>query len=452
VKKDRREPFRYRVLQAWARIVILVFIRRVDITGRELVPVDRPAVLASNHVNAMADVAAIAAIAPRFPHFLAAASWFKLRPARWLFWWGGALPIYRRRDSLETETNESTFAACHAALAAGDHLVIFPEGEMAMGSSLQPLRTGAARIALGAADEAGVRGVTIIPVGLVYDAPTKFRSIGEMHFAEPIEIDDWLDVYRADQAKAVRGITELLTERLESATVSNPSPEAAALLDRAAALSIADDADWPDEIPYARRNSLRRALGRAMADAGGESSPAYGELDAAVAAHARDLAALGIEDPKAVPALVPATLFARTRLRVQLGVLTPPAVLGITANAPTVALVLVARGRVKNPGWQLSVQGFVASFLSPIVWGAEYALLARRLGRRRAIALVSVGAVGGLAAIAFSERRHRLQQITWQERAENEQPADVVAARASRAAVRAQVDRLVGARSRAGLE
>jgi hypothetical protein len=115
-------------------------------------------------------------------------------------------------------------------------------------------------------------------------------------------------------------------------------------------------------------------------------------------------------------------------------------------------LVLIARSRVKNPGWLLSVQGFVASFLSPIVWGTEYALLARRLGRRRAIGLVSVGAVGGLAAIAFSERRHRLRQITWQDRAETEQPADVAAARASRAAVRAQVDRLVGARSRAGLE
>jgi hypothetical protein len=226
----------------------------------------------------------------------------------------------------------------------------------------------------------------------------------------------------------------------------------AALLDRAAALSIADDADWPDEVPYARRNALRRTLARAMVKAGGESSAEYGALEAAIGRHTRDLAALGIEDPKAVPTLVPATLFERTRLRIQLGVLIPPALLGITANAPTVALVLVARSRVKNPGWQLTVQGLVASLLSPIVWGTEYALLARRLGRHRAVALVSVGAIGGLAAIAVSERRHRLRQIAWQDRAELEQSADVAAARASRAAVRHRVDQLVGARSRAGLE
>jgi 1-acyl-sn-glycerol-3-phosphate acyltransferase len=447
-----REPFRYRALQAWARAALFVFIRRVDVTGREVVPVDRPVVLASNHQNALADVAGIVATAPRFPHFLAAASWFKLAPARLLFRWGGVLPIYRRRDSLETETNEGTFDACNEALAAGEHLAIFPEGEMGSGTALMPLKTGAARIALGAADQTGVKGIAIVPLGLVYDAPTTFRSIAEVHFAEPIEIDEWLDVYRADEAKAVRGITDLLTERLENATVNNESPVEAALLDRAAALSIADDADWPDEVPYARRNALRRILARAMVNAGGESSLEYSALEAAIRKHTRDLAALGIENPKAVPTLVPATLFERTRLRIQLGVLIPPALLGITANAPTVALVLVARSRVKNPGWQLTVQGLVASLLSPIVWGAEYALLARRLGRRRAVALVSVGAVGGLAAIAAGERRHRLRQIAWQDRAELEQSADVAAARASRAAVRYRVDQIVGARSRAGLE
>ena len=164
-----RVPLSYRALQAWARTAIHVVYRRTEVTGASNVPNHRPAILAANHGNALADIAIIVAKMPRFPQFLAAASWWKSPPARVLFKLGGVVPIHRRRDGIDTSENVSTFEACHAALADGAHIAIFPEGEMHTEPALLPLKTGAARIALGAAADAGVRGVVLVPVGLVYE-------------------------------------------------------------------------------------------------------------------------------------------------------------------------------------------------------------------------------------------------------------------------------------------
>ena len=58
-----------------------------------------------------------------------------------------------------------------------------------------PLKTGAARIALGAAADDHVRGITIVPIGLVYDDKGRFRSQAAIHVGPPIEVDAWVDRY-----------------------------------------------------------------------------------------------------------------------------------------------------------------------------------------------------------------------------------------------------------------
>ena len=208
--------FSYAALRLWARAAVSVFYADTAVTNRAPDLGGRPAVLAANHGNALGDVAVIVAKAPAFPHFLASATWWKSPPARFLFGLGGALPIHRRRDG-ETLRNAETFAACHDALAEHRHLVIFPEGEMHLEPTLLPLKTGAARIALGAGSDRGVGGVVLVPVGLVYEDRGRFRSRAAIEFGEPIEIDDWVDDYRADPAKVIHAVTELLGERLAEA-------------------------------------------------------------------------------------------------------------------------------------------------------------------------------------------------------------------------------------------
>jgi glycerol-3-phosphate O-acyltransferase/dihydroxyacetone phosphate acyltransferase len=438
----RHVPFSYRVLHGWARTAVSVVYRRVTVTAASRVPNDRPVILAANHGNALADVAVIVATMPEFPHFLAAASWWKSAPARVLFRLGGAVPIHRRRDGEDTRQNTSAFEACNAALASGAQIAIFPEGEMHLEPSLLPLKTGVARIALGAAAEAGLDGVVIVPVGLVYEDRGRFRSNAEIHFGEPIAIVDWLDEYRVDPTKAVHGVTDLLADRLARVTVNHGSSDEAALLDRTAAYALADEPDANDGRQFARRNALRRKLASSIALAGGESSTDYRALAAAVAVHERDLQRLGIQHASAVP-LGDMSAVDRIALEAQLVALALPAALGLIANGPMLLGVWIASRRVRHEAWQATTKGVGGTFLSPIIWALEFAFLSSRLGRRRALALTTAGAIGGVAALGWGERflqwRHGVFHVDGGHRRDA-----LDEARASRNTVRQRVAALVG--------
>ena len=106
-------------------------------------------------------------------------------------------------------------------------------------------------------------------------------------------------------------------------------------------------------------------------------------------------------------------------------------------------LAQLAGRRAKDELWQATYKGVAASLLSPIVWTTELVFLSRRVGRRRAFALVATSAVGALASIAWWERFVRWRRIRWVERAEQEHPADLAAAQLSRSEVRARVETLV---------
>jgi 1-acyl-sn-glycerol-3-phosphate acyltransferase len=438
-----RGRFSYRALQAWARSAVHVVYRRTEVTGLESVPDNRPAILAANHGNALADIAVIVAKMPRFPQFLAAASWWRSPPARVLFGLGGVVPIYRRRDTDDTSQNRSTFEACHAALAAGAHIAIFPEGEMHIEPALLPLKTGAARIALGAAADAGVRGVVIVPVGIVYEDRGRFRSDVEIRFGEPIEIDDWAERARSHPDKAAREVTDVLADRLAAVTVNHGSHKEAALVDRAAALVLSDE---PGTVTrsFARRNVLRRELASTLALAGGETSSAGLDVAAAVAEHEHDLSQLGVSGAREAPPLVEPAPGERLRLDRELALLAGPAALGLFANAPVLLGAALASTRAKHESWKATTKGVAGTFLSPVVWTTEYAYLARRIGRVRALALTAAGAAGGVAALAARDRVIRRREITWLERAARSEPEALAAARASREIVRVRITSLTG--------
>src|SRR4029077_495242 len=97
----------------------------------------------------------------------------------------------RRRDGTDTLDNKSTFEACYDVLADGAHILIYPEGEVHRETRMLPLKNRAARIALGAATDREVRGITIVPVGMVYDDKGRFRSQAAIHVGRPVAGAHW---------------------------------------------------------------------------------------------------------------------------------------------------------------------------------------------------------------------------------------------------------------------
>lgn len=437
---NRDAPRSYWAVKAWAWLAVSIFFKRIEVIDSENLDTHGPAIIAANHSNALADVGVILGKLPGLPRFLAAGSWWKVAPARLLFRLAGAVPVYRRRDGGGADQNASAFEACHAALADGAHLAIFPEGETHLEPKLLPLKTGAARIALGAAHDAKVKGITIVPVGLVYEDRGRFRSHVALQVGEPIHVDEWTDRYHIDPTAAVRDATKLLTARLAAVSVNHDSSDEASIVERAAAFTIYAGGECEGDAQFAQRNALRHALASAIARAGGPASPEYGKLAAAVQAHIRDLERLGMEHADVAGGLMPSV--DRRNLRVELAMLTPLAALGAVCNAPVALGAKFLSWRVKHEVWQATTKGVGATLLCPVVWAFDFAILNRRFGRRRALGITATGAFGGLAWIAWHERWTRSRALTWLER--NAEEA-LTAARQSREVVRAQVTALVGA-------
>jgi len=94
----------------------------------------------------------------------------------------------------------------------------------------QPFKTGVARIALEAIQQAEAAGqenfkVQLVPVGLVFTHREKFRSDLCMRYCEPILVSKATLKAHADLFGAARDITDRLSAALEEVTINAPSWE-----------------------------------------------------------------------------------------------------------------------------------------------------------------------------------------------------------------------------------
>ncbi len=154
------------------------------------------------------------------------------------------LPVYRSSDGDRSSANRSVFEACERDLASGSLVAIFPEGTTGDRAGLDRVRSGAARIALGALPSAP--DLVIMPIGLAFESKVETRSRTVVMFGEPIRVaehangtsvDDAVEPDRAD----VTSLTETIGAALEAVSPEFASVDEREML-RAAARIDRDDA------------------------------------------------------------------------------------------------------------------------------------------------------------------------------------------------------------------
>src|SRR5688500_1078496 len=178
---------------------------RFAVAGAD-VPRTGPVLLVANHPNSLLDPAMVAAAARRPVRFLAKSSLFSHPAVGWLVRGAGAIPVYRQQDDPgQMRRNLEMFRAVHTALASGAAVGIFPEGISHNLPAIAPLKTGAARIALGAATLIGAP-FPIVPMGLVVRDKGTFRSAALAIIGAPVAWDD-IAPLGIDGPEAVRALT-----------------------------------------------------------------------------------------------------------------------------------------------------------------------------------------------------------------------------------------------------
>jgi 1-acyl-sn-glycerol-3-phosphate acyltransferase len=223
----------------------------------------------------------------------------------------GAVPVYRSKDHGEKakELNLEIFAKVIAALREGDCLGFAPEGVSRFLPYMeQPLKTGVARIAIDAVEQAVAAGqaefaVQIVPVGLIFTHREKFRSDLCMRYRPAIVVDAaYLKPYGGvgslDVKAAAVAITTSLNDALEEVTINAPDWETTRLAMTSARLHHPRGSDLTlgQYLILVRGwvEVLKSAPVAESAD-GAPALPAVGKLRAALAAYQDELDHRGIK-------------------------------------------------------------------------------------------------------------------------------------------------------------
>lgn len=263
---------------------------RIDRVGPPLP--DGPLLLVANHPNTVLDPAVIQGTAGRPVRFLAKSTLFRRHVLGPVVRRSGAIPVYRRIDpGVDTSRNAEAFAAVERALGAGDAVCLFPEGISHVSGRLEPLRTGAARMALAGA--AAGRRVAIVPVGLNFDRLPMFRSRVTAMYGRPFDADDLLDTFRDDPPRAARELTDRIAGRLRRVMIEADPRADLPVVDRVDRLYAAARGVSHDPAERVRR---RRLIARGMERLRREHPARYDAILRAVLDHHEQLRALGLRE------------------------------------------------------------------------------------------------------------------------------------------------------------
>lgn len=211
-------PWLYTALRKVFRRGVEFYFLDLQVEGH--VPPAGPVILAANHPNSVLDALVLGSEVARPIGFLARSGLFSgaagpfLRAA-------GAIPVHRRQDGpSEPGGNDDAFSSAFDVLAKGGVIGIFPEGRNAPERHVRDLKTGAARIALGAeAANDWALDVRLIPVGMNYEERDSFLGRALVRFGDPLLARDYREAYERDPHEAARALTEDLQTAMRAQAI-----------------------------------------------------------------------------------------------------------------------------------------------------------------------------------------------------------------------------------------
>jgi glycerol-3-phosphate O-acyltransferase / dihydroxyacetone phosphate acyltransferase len=299
----QKGSFTRRIVHAVISTALRLFFRRIETSGVELVPRTGPLVFVLNHPNGLIDPALVFCALPRRVSFLAKSTLFRIPLIGFMVRALETLPLYRRVDPGEDlRQNQRTFAACHELLRQGRCIALFPEGISHNATQLLPLKTGAARIALGAIsigqdaeDAKRSPALKIVPVGLYYTSKTSFRSEALLRFGEYLEVQSVeLDADGQPPREEVRRLSQRIEAALRDVTLNVEDDRELDVVHKAEQLVSSLSAGLDIERSIAARfDFIRRfAAGRRLWRA--RSPASLDELRQRIIAYEAELRSIGI--------------------------------------------------------------------------------------------------------------------------------------------------------------
>lgn len=175
--------------------LVISMLYRLRVKGTDAIPDEGPALVVCNHVS-YADALIVAGAVRRPIRFVMYYKIFRIPVLSWIFRTAGAIPIASAKE--DPELMERAFVQIHAALANGEVVGIFPEGQLTADGEIGVFRTGVERIL-------AAQPVPVVPMALKgmwrsmwsrrnrrmrhLRLPRRFRALIELAAADPVQPD-----------------------------------------------------------------------------------------------------------------------------------------------------------------------------------------------------------------------------------------------------------------------
>lgn len=377
-----------------------------------------PVLVIANHGGGLGDILTVIAGCRRFPRFLARDIIWKFPIARQIVNAVGAIPVSRRQDHGDRADNTSMFAAAYQGLADGDLLAIYPEGESVAEPRLAPLRTGAARILLGA----WAQGIdtTILPMGLHYYDISVLRGRCLVEVGEPLRMSDVVAQLPADQPltehnqPAVHALTDILADHLGAVVAEYSDWQTRRDLESAAAIYLMGK-PGAESVSYSDMATTADRIGQAP-------TTAQEQVITDLKAYSAAIELLGLTDQE-IPDVAMTGVKVAGKAAGMLSLL-PFAAYGTVVNgAPMAGLRLISLTGVA-PATAATLKPAFALLAFPTVWSLLGWWGYRRAGVVGALAMASTGPLSLGATVAVAEQGQLMWRLSRAYRRAKGQPLE----------------------------
>lgn len=224
----------YLFLKTICRLILNVYFRKIHVEGRNNIPKNGPYLIVANHPSTFLDPISIAAQVNHKISFLAKGVLFQNKFIGKILKALNMVPIYRAEDNPKMlNKNTEVFKSCYKKLKESGVIMIFPEGTSEMERRLRKIKTGAARIALGAEKENNFTlDMKILPVGLNYTKSSRYRSEVFVNFGEAINVREYYDAYLQNEIATVKNLSAKIEEAIRDLIIAIDKEEHEELVER----------------------------------------------------------------------------------------------------------------------------------------------------------------------------------------------------------------------------
>jgi len=202
-----------------SRWMLRIFYPGMEVENRANANRPGPTLLCGNHPNTLIDPLIAGIHLDYQTYFLAnAAMW--INPVMAFLIDPFCIPVARPQDKKAGATKgvdtDEIFNRTFSGLEEGNVVYIAPEGASELERKLRRLKGGAASMALEAENRNDWKlNLSFLPVGVNYESPTTCFSRAFIRYGEPINLMPYRQQYEDSPIRAIRALTNELTEQMQ---------------------------------------------------------------------------------------------------------------------------------------------------------------------------------------------------------------------------------------------